>query len=129
MTYIYSTKITRSKWIYHTISQDQKSLEWGIVADFSQKLLAYVIVQNYTPGGVSSNFNDFGNSGNFEFSLELYGNSRTACAVDKKQQILMIRTQFIIHMNHIVIGDIIASNLMNIFISILKETISTIILL
>jgi hypothetical protein len=38
------------------------------VADFSQKLLAFVIVQNYTPGGVSSNFNDFGNSGNFEFS-------------------------------------------------------------
>jgi hypothetical protein len=28
------------------------------VADFSQKLLAYVIVQNYTPGGVGSNFFD-----------------------------------------------------------------------
>jgi hypothetical protein len=54
------------------ISQDQKVLlQFGIghcVADFSQKLLAYVIVQNYTPGGISSNFNNFGNSGNFEFS-------------------------------------------------------------
>jgi hypothetical protein len=28
------------------------------VADFLQQLLAYVIVQNYTPGGVSSNFVD-----------------------------------------------------------------------
>jgi hypothetical protein len=68
---------------YLTISQDQKGLlqfELGhCVADFSQKLLAYVIVQNYTPGGVSSNLNDFGNSGNFEFSRsELYRNSRTA---------------------------------------------------
>jgi hypothetical protein len=72
MTYIYSSNITRSKWIYLTISQDQKGLlQFGIghcVANFSQKLLAYVIVQNYTPGGISSNFNDFGNSGNFEFS-------------------------------------------------------------
>jgi hypothetical protein len=49
------------------------------MADFSQKLLAYVIVQNYTAGGIRSNFNDFGNSGNFEFlRSELYGNSRTA---------------------------------------------------
>jgi hypothetical protein len=83
MTYIYSTKITRSKWIYLTISQDQNGLlQFGMghcVADFSQKLLAFVVVQNYTPGGVSSNFNDFGNSGSFEFSWsELYGNSRTA---------------------------------------------------
>jgi hypothetical protein len=66
---------------------------------------------------------------------ELYGNSRTVsgdsqvrfgvCAVDvladKKQQIQTIRTQFIIHINHIVIGDIIASNLMYIFISILRN--------
>jgi hypothetical protein len=47
MTYIYSTKITRSKWIYLTISQDQKGLlQFGMghcVSDFSQKLLAYVI--------------------------------------------------------------------------------------
>jgi hypothetical protein len=40
---------------------------------------------------------------------------------DKNQQIQTIRTQFIIHINHIVIGDIIASNLMNIFISILRN--------
>jgi hypothetical protein len=72
MTYIYSTKITRSKLIYFTISQDQKGLlQFGMgncVADFSQKLLAYVIVQNYSPGGVSSIFLIIGNSGNFEFS-------------------------------------------------------------
>jgi hypothetical protein len=74
MTYIYSTKITRSKWIYRTISQDQKGilvLQFGMghcVADFTQTLLAYVIVQNYTPGGVGSNFSYFSNSGNFEFS-------------------------------------------------------------
>jgi AICAR transformylase/IMP cyclohydrolase PurH len=41
------------------ISQDQKGLlqfgMWHCVADFSQKLLAYVIVQSYTPCGVSSN--------------------------------------------------------------------------
>jgi hypothetical protein len=58
--------------MYRTISQDQKGiLQFGMghcVADLSQKPLAYVIVQNYTPGGVGSNFNDFGNSGNFEFS-------------------------------------------------------------
>jgi hypothetical protein len=43
---------------------------------------------------------------------------------DKKQQIQMKRTQFIIHINHIVIGDIIAniaSDLMYIFISILRN--------
>jgi hypothetical protein len=40
---------------------------------------------------------------------------------DKKQQIQIIRTQFIIHINHIVIGDIIANNLMYVFISILRN--------
>jgi predicted HAD superfamily hydrolase len=42
------------------ISQDQKGiLQFGMghcVDDLSQKLLAYILVQNYTPGGVSSNF-------------------------------------------------------------------------
>jgi hypothetical protein len=86
MTYIYSTKITQSKWIYISLYLRIKnvyySLEWGIVWLIFHKNLAFVIVQNYTPGGVGSNFNDFGNSGNFEFSRseqsELYGNSRTA---------------------------------------------------
>jgi hypothetical protein len=49
------------------------------------------------------------------------------CAVDvmadKKLQVQTIRTQFKIHINLIVIGDIIASNLMYIFISILRNNI------